>query len=376
MKSYFSTHLLGLVFVLAIAACLYAVPQHADSLALLVGVGYTQIIKSPRGRRNIANKTGAVLTDNGQIRIPLNKDFLVARHAVNVAVSQTWGTLAPTSSDVRRFFSKVELISNKGSIFTCDFHQLYDLMRYAGQGSSPVVALGAGGGAAATATFSFSLHHAMLHAYLDLLTALQSSEFSTLDLVLTVSPDASNGFIGGTGAVGAAAYTVGVDSIELPSPVFSAHDPAGRAAIKFGKARHWIKAMDEKSSASAAASNQEVKLETGGRVRFVLLHSYDTTGAIPTLANGIVDKISLAVNGVDYFNNVAARDIQQDNIDERGLILTGAILLDMGDDPKGWIPMEALNEVKLKYSTLGTAPAGWKVRCAMDFATQLKELGV
>lgn len=339
-------------------------------------LSYSLISKSPHGRRNVANGSGAVLTNNGQIRLDLNKDFLVARHQVNIHVSQTWGTNAPSSSDVRRFFSKIELVSNEGSIFTSDFAQFYDLMRFNGLSSAPVVVPGAGGGAAATADFSFNMHHAMAKSHADLLTALQSSGFSTLALVLTVSADAANGFIGGTGTVGAAAYTVTVNSVELPSSTFSGHTPNERAAIKFGKARHWLAALDEKASASAAASNQEVKLTTGGRVRYIALHSYDTTGAIPTLVNGIVDKISLAVNNSIYFNNVAFKDIQQENIDERAFNQTGVAILDMGDDPKGWIPLEGLNEVKLQYSTLGTAPAGWKVRCAQDYATGLKELGL
>ena len=333
------------------------------------------ISKPPRGRRNIANATGAVLTNNGQIRIDLNKDFLNPSHQINVGVSQTWGTNAPTSSDVRRFFSKIELVSNEGTIYSVDFHQFYDQARFTkGFPGSPVVALGAGGGAAATAQFGVSLHHSNDGATLDLLTALQSGRFSTLAIVLTVSPDASNGFIGGSGTVGAAAYTVSVDSGDHPH--MTGNTKEGREKIIYGHARHWYKQMKEVSSASAAASNQEVLLETGGRVRLIVFHSYNTTAAIPVLANGIVDKVSLSVKGFDYLGAVNFVNLQQENVNRRNFNQTGVAVLDMGEDPRGWIPLEDVSEAKLKYSTLSTAPAGWKVTVAMDFTTGLQRLGL
>lgn len=328
--------------------------------------------KPPRGRRNIANATGAVLTNGGQIKIPLNKDFLVADHAVNVAVSQTWGTNAPSSSDVRRFFSRLELTSNEGTIYSADFHQVYDQARFTELASSPVVALGAGGGAAATATFGFNLHHVNDEATLDLLTALQTANFSTLELVLTVAPDASNGFIGGTGTVGAAAYTVAVDACEYPG--LSGRSAEERKGIAYGKARHSFKQMQEKTGVNAA-SNQELLLETGNKTRFLFLHSYNTTAAIPVLANGIVDKISLSIGGQDYMGTVAFRDLQQENIGQRGFNQTGVAVLDMGDDPAGWIPLENVNEAKLRYSTLGTAPATWKVTVGQDMSNNLAAAG-
>lgn len=328
------------------------------------------ISKKPRGWRNVANANGAVLTNNGQIRIDLNKDFLVSRHKVHVDIAQAF-TGVPTSSDVRRAFSKLELVSNEGTIFTSDFAQFYDMQRFASLASSPKITLAA----AAKASFAFNLPYANAKAHADLATALQSANFSTLALVLTVSPDASNCFIGGTVPL-AAAYTVAVDSQEHAQAGFTGGNANDRNAIKFGHARHYFKAMDEKSSASAAASNQELKLETGGRTRWVILQTYDTTGAIPVLANGILDKVNLSFGGHDYFVNVAGKTIQQENVDERNFDQTGVYVLDMGDDQAAWLPMVNINEVKLRYSTLGTAPAGWKVTCAQDFTVGLDNLGV
>lgn len=380
MKQFLTMKLfLALAVLLFVATMVYVLGGsplgHLFDNSLALGMlGYSIIPKPAVSRRNVANANGAVLTNGGQIRIPLNKDFLAVMHRLNVSVSQTWGTNAPSSSDVRRFFSRIELVSNEGSHYSSDFHQFYDAMRYTERASAPVVALGAGGGAAATAKFSVNMHHAMHATLADLVTALQTSGFSTLDLVLTISPDASNGFIGGTGVVGAAAYTVGVDSIELPD--MSGQTKEQRDGIVFGKARHYLKSMKEVASASAAVSNEEVVLKTGGKTRFIFLHSYNTTGAIPTLANGIIDKITLDFGGRTYFGSIEATSIQQENVAVRDFNQTGVYVIDMGKNPKGWLDMENVNEIKLLYSTLSTKPAGWKVTVAQDWVERLSAAGI
>jgi len=317
------------------------------------------ISKPPRCSRNVANVSGAVLTNNGQIKLDLNKDFLTAEHLINIAVSQAF-TGVPTSSDVRRFFSKIELVTDQGTIFSCDFHQFYDGMRFTEQASFPAIVLAA----ASTAYFSIAMHHANHESITDLLTSLRTADFSTISIILTVSADAANGFIGGTVPL-AASYQVSVDSIELPGLV---------GVAPYGQARHNLKQMKEVSSASVAVTNEEVVLKTGGRTRFILLHSYNTTGAIPLLANGIIDKVNLAFGGVTYLKNKDFRSIQQENIAKRNFNQAGVAVIDLGKNPKGWLPMENINEVKLEYSTLGTKPAGWKVTVAQDWTDGLAAL--
>lgn len=333
------------------------------------------IPKMPHSRRNVANGTGGYTTQNGQVKLELNKDFLTSDHRISVLVAQVFATTAPNAFDVRRFFSKIELQSNEGTIFSSAFDQFYDAMRYLELASAPVNYAGVAAGAAATSSFSFNMHHANDQATLDLLTALQTADFSTLSLVLTCAPDANNGFIGGV-APAAANFTVGVDTHEYQDSAFSGDSAAQRKTINYGKARHHFKSMDEKSSASAAASNQEVQLDTGGRTRFLFLHSYNTTSGVNVLANGVVNQITLNVNGKNVLQGVQFANIQQENVAKRGFNQAGIAVLDMGDDPKGWIRMEDVNTVKLQYSTLGTAPAGWLVRVAQDYTTGLAALGV
>lgn len=323
--------------------------------------------KTPHARRKIAAATGAVLTNAGQIKIDLNKDFLVAEHILNIAVSQTWGTNAPTSCDVRRFFTKAEVVTSDGVLFSCDFHQLYDLARFTEAASAPVFTAGAGGGAAATVTFSVDLHHINDECLYDLWTALRTADLSSASVVLTIAADASNGFIGGTGTAGAAGYTVTVDQRAIPG--LSGKSREDRDAIRFGLAKHKINHLAE-IIGGAAATQQNITLKTGNRARFLILHTYSITGG--ALANGIIDTLSLSFGGVDYLQNVKAVDLQQENIKNRSFAQTGVIVVDMGDDPHGWLPLEGLAEAKLQVTTLATAPASWRVTCAQDYTEGLE----
>lgn len=323
---------------------------------------------TPAGNRSVASGSGASNTNNGQIRLELNRDFFCEEHKLNIDLSQTWGTNAPTAFEARRAFSKFELVSSDGVLYSADFHQTYDQARYAETSASPVVAYGAGGGAAAKASFAVDVHHFMDEAFLGVLSGLQTADFSTLSIILTIAAKDQGAFSGGTGTIGEMSATVTVESVEYPGMT---GDKASRMAMAWGKARHMFKAMQEKTGTNSA-SNQEVMLETGNKTRFLFLHSYDTTGAYPVLADGILDKMNLSVKGVDYLQNISCKSIQQGNVHRRGFNVTGVAVIDFGDDPLGWLPLEDVAEVKLKYSTLSTAPATWKVTLAQDMCVGLR----
>lgn len=327
--------------------------------------------KPPRGIRAIASGTGAVLTNAGQIKIDLNRDLLVTEHVLNIAVLQTWGTNAPTSVDVRRFFTKVEIISSEGVLMSLDGHQVYDLARITEAASAPVFVAGAGGGAAASCTYSMDLHHVCDGGLYDLWTALRTADLSSLSVVLTLAADAANGFIGGTGAVGAAAYTVSVDQEALPG--LSGRSREDRDAIKFGGAMHRAKSVGE-IIGGAAVTQQDFALLTGNKTRFLFLHMHSITGGAP--ANGIIDTLSLSFNGVEYLQNIKATSLQQRAVRDHGLDVVGLVVVDMGADPHGWLPLEGLAEAKLKITTLATAPASWRVRLAQDFVEGLENFGL
>ena len=327
--------------------------------------------KPPFARRSVATVTGAVLTNAGQIKIPLDMGMLIEEHIINVDMSQTWGTNPPTAFDPRKCFSKVELVSSQGTHVSADGYQFYDAMRVTESSSANVIAYGAGSGAAATASFSMDLHHIMDEAHQDLLTALRSADVSGLQLVLTCAADASSGFSGGSGTVGAAAYTVNVEEKSLPG--LSGKTKQDRDAIGYGNATHRYMGIGE-IIGGAAVTSQQFKLKTGNKTRFLVLHCHSVTGGVP--ANGIVDEISLTINGVDYYRNTKAVALQQDNTKHRGLNVTGLIVLDRGEDISQWFDLRNLNEVKLEVKTLATAPASWRVTCAQDYAEGLEKFGL
>jgi len=323
--------------------------------------------KPPRSRRFIAAGSGAVLTNAGQIKIDLNRDMLVDEHKLNVAISQTFGTNAPTSFDPRRTFTKIELVTSVGVLYSCDFHQFYDQARFFEAATLPVTVFGAGGGAAATASYTIDMHHENDECLYDLWTALRTADLSSISLVLTLAADASNGFIGGTGTIGAAAVTVTVDQQSFPA--LSGKSVADRNAIGYGNAMHKLSHIQE-IIGGASVTSQNVALRCGNRTRAIILHMWSITGS--TLANGIVDAVTLSFGGVDYFLNIKAPNIQQANIKDRGFNQAGVVVLDFGDDPTGWLPLEGMAEAKLQITTLASAPPSWRVTVAQDYTEGLK----
>lgn len=335
------------------------------------GIGATRLKKPPFSRRKVGAASGGVAIANGQISIELPKSLLVEEHIVSVFVSQVFATTAPTSSDVRRFFSKVELQSSNGTTVSLDGHQFYDFARFTEASSAPSVTYGVAGGAAAEARFSVDLHHIMDEAVCDLVSALRGgNELSSLTLVLTPAPDAANGFVGGV-APAAAAYTVTVEERALPK--LSGKTQADRDMIGYGKAIHNQMSIGE-IIGGAAVTNQSFKLKCLGKTRFVMLHTTSVTGG--ALADGIIDTISWSVPGHDFFVGAKAFDLKQDNIKKRGFNQTGVIVLDLGDDPEQWANLSGLGDILVTVTTLSTAPASWRVTAAQDYVIGLEHFNL
>lgn len=320
--------------------------------------------KKQKQRRQVAVGSGATNLALGLISLPLDRAFLTSELIIGLSFSQTWGANAPTSFDMRRAFTKIELLSSLGTLFSCSWSAFYDLMRITESQATPLTAFGAGGGAAATASGATDLHFELDGCGMDVLTMLDAAKLSSLTLQLTVSPDASNAFIGGTGAVGVTAVNVTVEAEEYPLM-------AGVAP--FASAVQFIRDMKE-NTGTAAAGNYEVPLQCGNRTRFVLLQAFDTTGTIPALSDAILDKVTLKVGQFEYMGNVTARMIRSKNDAVRGFNQVGCYLVDLGDDVAAFADFEHVQSAKLQYSTLSTAPATWKVTATQVYVEGLEEL--
>ena len=327
------------------------------------------IVKPPFAHRQIATVSSTAGTANGKIKIPLDKNRLVSEYILDVSTSQTIGTNAPTSSDVRDAFTMIQLVSDIfGVLVSMPFAQYYDLVRFTENTPVPVVALGAGGGAAATARFFCDVECIMDEATLGMLTALQTADHGSLYLELTCASNAANHIKGGTGTMGDTSYTVIVE--EKSYPEWSGKN-ISVAGLHYGRAYQVAKSLEE-STGVAAVKEVSTLLETGGNLRFLLLHAYNTTGTYPVLANGILDAVtSLEIGGKEYALNRAAEGFQNQNIRYRNFNQTGVYVIDFGDDHRGWPNMNGLNEVRLKYKTKASAPAGWKIQVA-----QVRALGL
>lgn len=312
-------------------------------------------VKKQKQARLVASGSGTTATNLGKISLDLDRAFLTSELVIGLAVSQGFA-VAPSSSDVRRLFSKIELVSSRGTEFSCSWSSFYDLMRVTESSAAPIVVLGT----TSTMKAITDLHFELDGCGMDVLTMVDAAELSSFKLELHISPDAANCFIGGT--------TPAVANISVT--VVAEEYPLMKGVHPFASCAQSVKAMTE-NSGGAAATNKEVKLDTGNRTRFILLQAFDTTGAVPTLSDSILDAVTFEPEGFRYFSNVPASTIRAQNAAKRSFNQVGCVLLDAGDEVQGFYDLEAVTAAKLKYSTLTGAPASWTVTATQVYVNGL-----
>lgn len=289
-----------------------------------------------------------------QLRLQLNRDWLVSEHKINIQVAQAYAGVVPASVDVRDFIQTIALETSDGRRVFLTGPQAYDLGRFTEDASNVVSVLGA----ASSASWAFELHHENDGALLDLLTALRSNEFTTIDAVITFATDALNGFKGGT-LPGVATYQVQVES----------YDREMLTDVQFGSllgvAKHYAVSIGQATGA-AAGQQADVQLITGNRMRFLGLHAYNTTGAVDVLSDAVIGNVRININGRDYRVTDGA-SIRQDNVAKRGFGQVGVYFVDFGDDEQGFLDLSAVNQARLQWDVLAGAPAGWRVDFCQDY---------
>lgn len=323
-----------------------------------------------RGRRAFPRSksaSGATNINNGVISIDLEKVWLVNEYTIRVAVAQSF-TGVPTSSDVRRFFSKIQLSVDKGEGINANFHTLYDISRLTEKAPSPVVTLAA----ASTAEFSFEIHGSNDGAIGDIVTSWLTGKYSTLTLELTLASKADNGFIGGTVPL-EASYNVEV----LPSELRD-QTPADRSDNSggWGVAEHYIK-QQASISGGVAGFEGDLPLTAGGKVRFIPLHAFNAASG-GTLTDAVFlngARVSMEIDGFKHYDNTPLSSLREYNFRTRNMPASGLVVLDFGDDPKGWPDLRNVKEPKVKLSIPASAnlPAAWRIEYAQD-ATKGLEL--
>lgn len=314
------------------------------------------------------NGNGATNINNGVISIELDKTWLVDEYTLRVVVAQAFA-VAPSSSDVRRFFSKVALLVDKGDGQKMNFHAAYDLARLTENAPSPVVALGT----PSSAEFMFDLHNAMDEAIGGMSTALLSGKYSSLTLELTIAPDANNGFIGGT-TPDVATYSIEV----MPNELREQTPPdRGDTASGWGVAEH-IPKQQANITGGVGGAEVDMPLTAGSLVRFIIMHGFDAA-TFGNLTDAIFNngaRISLEVDGHKYFENTALSAIKQRNVVKRTVVGGGVCVLDFGDDPRGWLDLRHAKEPKARLSipASGSLPAAWRIEYCQDAAKGMENL--
>lgn len=310
----------------------------------------SKFTKRTKAIRRIVTGTAA---SGETLRLQMNRDWLISEHKLNFAVSQTNAGTDPTSVDVRDFVSTVSVETSDGRRVFLTGPQAYDLARFTESASAVTSSLGA----TSTASWSMEIHYENDAALLDLLTALRSNELTTLDIVITFAAAGADGFKGGTAAA-AAAYTVSAES----------YDYEMLAETQFGFPLGSFKHFSEKQTknGTAAGNQPDWDLVTGNSTRFIMLHTYDTSGAVPTLSDAILGNVTLNINGRDYRVTNGA-DIQQDNVARRGFDQTGVYVIDFGDDEVGFLNLENVKQARLQWEVATGAPAAYRVDLAQDY---------
>ncbi len=250
-------------------------------------MAYSVFTKPQQSIRNVGNKTG---TETGEVRIPLNHDHLTAEHVLVIEASQSF-VGAPTSSEVGMFIENIALETDCGARVHLDGMSLVELSKYTEKQATPAVVLGL----TSTARFSVDLHHENDNAIRDLLTALQTRDFSQLDLVINFAPDAANGFVGGT-TPGAASYlaTVYAKTFDDLTEV-AGLQVDGNEYVQVGLSQHIV--TGQLINGSTTGEQQPIRLSPKNMTRLIQLVSLANAAGVLTRSDSIVDNVRLVVNG-------------------------------------------------------------------------------
>jgi hypothetical protein len=290
-------------------------------------------------------------------RIRLNRDKLITEHRIVVKATQTFAGGAPTSVDVRDFVNTIALETSDGRRVYLSGAQVYDYGRFTEQASAVTNSSFTTG--VNTSQYAFEIHHENDEALLDLLTALRSWELTTLDLVITWNIDTANGFKGGTSAT-TCSYATTIESVDYPV----AMGMSMQFGLPFGKLKH---KTEMQTFAGTTTGNQpDFQLSCGNTTRFLSLHAYDTTGAVPVLSNAIVDTLRLNIAGEDR-RVTDMFSVQADNTASRAFTQTGVAFIDLGDDEASWLSLEQVKQANLQWTVKAGAPATYKVVFGQDY---------
>ena len=306
-------------------------------------MSYSQFRKGFEQRSPVATAvqaSGAAVTKSTYL---LNKDYLTSEWILHVVSTQA-STVAATAASVIDAIQSVtlEFMGSKrggnGVRINLSGQELFDIMRITENVPSPITTFTA---TLAKVEWSIDIYAALAHAYNDYMTSVYTAEFSQIKLTVNWNDYTSAGvFSGGTLTGTSVTHTSDVSAINMPVPNTSPNSNSEFYAVAQQVA------ASQRKTPTAAGAGDDVLLQTGQKVRFILITSR-VSGAFD---DAVVD--TLKMNFAGYNHEVTFAALKNENQADRGFSQTGRAILDFGDQPDGWLDLRDLNEARLKWTAL------------------------
>lgn len=298
----------------------------------------------------------AIAVDGNTRRITLDKNHFTLEHRITFAISAAFGAAEqlPTGWDSRLVIDNIKIEMKNGNEIYLNGWEAVNSSRIQGGSDYEVFSLGT----ASTASFCLDLTHVVPNTIHDLVTAVQSSEIKTFDLVITFSN--TLGFIGGVSAVPAnKMIAIDVDSMFMGD--LDANAPGARADV----AMFFYKQTSSRKVYQGAGDGERFKLETVGSNRMFMVSCYDLNvdGSL-TPNDAILSKLVFKV-GDEVKREFKAFVLKAetarvfDGFDEPGVYV-----IDFGPDDRGWPNLKDVAEAALFPTAAAGAPASWVMSVA------------
>jgi len=332
--------------------------------------------------RNVAaaQKSATAAGQNVEIRLPLNRDTLIAEQQITVSCKAT-GTVALTAvpadllMHVSKLIDSVAIETDKGSLVIGDGQSIVAMSAITEHQATPKFSDTGG-----TLSLTFDIHHENDGALHDLITALESGKLSKNDLVIRLAdPFAINVFKAGT-TPGLPTYDVRVNAelypelekrgnVELVQEV----DPISGQVFDvlnphygIGTMTHHLRTQTIKPS--GAGRTNFIMMAAGSALRFAGLLAVDTATGLPV--DNALGQVSLVVAGNEK-RSMLFNEIQANNESKRAFYHAGIAILDFGDDEDGFLDLSGVSEARVFVEVLASAPATLEVRLIEDYTGAL-----
>ena len=306
-------------------------------------MSFSRFRKGFQQRSPVATGTGDDTT-NTSTQFLLNKDYFTSEWKLRIISTQP-STVAATGAHVLQAIKSVTLEfsggkrGGNGQRVNISGQELYDLMRINDNVPVPLTTFTA---TLAKVEWTVDIYAALAGAYDDFMTGVYTAEFSQIKLTVNWNSYATAAiFSGGTLTGTTVTHTCSVTAINMPVP----NTAPGSNSEFLATAQMTIRTQSK--APAAAGRGDDVLLQTGQKLRYLLISSY-TAGGV--LSDAIVDKVYFNFAGWNWEATFA--ELKNANQHERGFSETGRAFLDFGDQSEGFLDLTALNEARLKWDAL------------------------